>query len=58
MDDIQKQLILRYAQLSFKQELGQNGEVEREKAEIREKLGMTHDEILWIAAENISDKFN
>lgn len=58
MDNKQKQLVLRYAQLTFKQELGKNGDAEREKTEIRQKLGMEHDAILQLAAENIIEKFD
>lgn len=58
MDNEQKQLVLRYAQLAFKAKLGKNEDTECERLEIRQKLGMTHDQILQCAEESLMDKFD
>jgi hypothetical protein len=58
VDNEQKQLVLRYAQLAFKAKLGKNGDIEREQLEIRQKLSMTHNQILQCAEESLMDKFD
>lgn len=59
VDNDQKKLVLRYAQLAFQAKLGKTMDTdEREQSEILQKLGMTHDQVLQLAEENLMDKFD
>lgn len=59
VDNDTKKLILRYAQLAFQVKLGKTRDTDgHEQSEILQKLGMTHNQVLQLAEENLIEKFD